>query len=1013
LIEYKGINKISLVNNRLLLNTDFGDMMEETPYGYQFINGEKKEVRCKYVLKGNKISFELGKDYNPNYDLIIDPVLIFSSLTGSTADNWGFTATYDTLGNFYAGGIVGYSFPTPGVFTGSYPTTLGAYQISFAGGGPGGMGSQFRYDATVSKFSASGNSLIYSTYLGGEDNDQPHSMFVDNNGNLAIAGRTYSSSFPTTQGCFDPTFNGGADLFVTKFNSDGTALIGSTYIGGTGNDGENITPIPTSLGSLKHNYGDDARSEIICDANNNMWVAASTTSTNFPTQQPNQSTLSGMQDGVIFQLNNNCSNLIWSTYWGGSNNDACYVLTFDKSSPNILYVAGGTESPNFPITGGTLHPTFLGGTDGFLLKLNATTKALIAGTFIGTASYDQVYGVQTDDSNNVFVMGQTQGAFPIVGSVYSNPGSSQFTAKINSNLTTYIRSTVWGSGTTASTNVSPVAFLVDKCQNIYISGWGGPTGGNPGNTFGMPTTPGAIKTNTDGSDFYFIVFNKNFQSLLYASYFGQNGGGGEHVDGGTSRFDPNGVIYQAICAACGGGQSFPTTPGAYSTSNGSSNCNLGAVKIDFQLQNPDAQASAVGATIGCVPFTVQFVNTSQSATSYLWDFGDGSATTTLTNPTHTFTTAGNFVVRLIANNPNGCTALSDTAYINVTVKNDSLKPSFTAIKIDSCGPYTALFTNTSSFNTGPYGPGTSFSWNFGDGTSFNGVNPPLHVYPAAGTYTVTLTMTDTNTCNSPATFSLIIDYSSSYVLAAFQCPDSICIPAMVTFIDQSQNATSWNWQFGDGNSSSVSNPVNTYTTPGTYNVSLVAGNPLSCNLLDTAQKTIQVLPLPTANFTWAPNPSEPNTPTAFTNLSVGATKYLWNFGDGTTSDLKDPIKVYDKDGTYNVCLTVWNEYGCSDTVCRPVRGIVIPLVDVPTGFSPNGDGVNDVVYVKGYGIEKIDFKIYNRWGEKIFETTDKAIGWDGRYKGVMQEMEVYGYILNATFFDGTKQFKKGNITLIK
>jgi gliding motility-associated-like protein len=92
---------------------------------------------------------------------------------------------------------------------------------------------------------------------------------------------------------------------------------------------------------------------------------------------------------------------------------------------------------------------------------------------------------------------------------------------------------------------------------------------------------------------------------------------------------------------------------------------------------------------------------------------------------------------------------------------------------------------------------------------------------------------------------------------------------------------------------------------------------------------------------------------------------------------------------------------------------VVPLVDVPSGFSPNGDGVNDMVYVKGYGIQKMTFRIYNRWGEKVFESTEQSKGWDGRYKGEIQEMEVYGYTLKVEFFDGTKDARSGNITLLK
>jgi len=1003
IIQYDGVNGIRLDNNKLIITTSVGENTELAPYAYQYVDNIKKEVLCKYKLnKENQLSFDFPKGYNKNVPLVIDPVLVFSTLTGSAADNWGFTATYDTLGNFYSGGIAGAI---------GYPTTAGAFQTTFGGGGV--SGGAFGCDAVISKFNAAGNLLIYSTYIGGSDNDQPHSIVVDNNGNLAVAGRTYSTNFPTSLGCYDNTANGAADLFITKFNALGTALIGSTYLGGSGADGENITPVYVTLQSLKHNYGDDARSEIITDANNTMWVAASTSSSNFPTVQANQTALAGAQDGVIFQLNNDCSSLLWSTYWGGSGNDACYVLSFDKVNPNTLYVAGGTESANLPVSQGTLNPSALGGIDGFLLKFNAATKALQAGTFIGTNAYDQVYGVQTDDSNRVYVMGQTNGAYPVTAGVYTNANSSQFVTKLNNTLTAILASTVYGSGTQAVTNISPVAFLVDKCGSIYVSGWGGPTGGNPGNTTGLPTTPGAIQTTTDGSDFYFIVFSKNFQNLLYASFFGQNAPNGEHVDGGTSRFDPNGVIYQAICAACGGSQGFPTTPGSWSTSNGSINCNLGAVKIDFQLQNPNAIAAATGPLTGCAPFVVNFQNNSSSATSYLWDFGDGSPTSNLFAPSHTYTSAGTFTISLIASNPNGCTATTDTASFVVLVKDDSLFASFTFTKVDSCNPFTATFTNTSTTNNGPAGPNVVYTWDFGDGTSFTGPNPPLHSYPAASSYVVTLTMTDTNACNNPSIVTRNIDYTSSLVASDFLMPDSICLPALVQFLDQSTNATTWNWTFGDGNSSTQASPTNDYTSVGTYTVFLVAGNPTTCNLFDTTQKVIAILPTPTADFNWAPNPPEANKPNTFTNLSTGATNYFWDFGDGQSDTTKNPIHIYDKDGTYNVCLTATNKYGCRDTVCKPVRGLVLPLVDVPTGFSPNGDGINDVVYVKGYGIQTMTFRIFNRWGEKIFESTDKARGWDGRYKNVMQEMEVYGYTLSVTFFDGTKDFKKGNITLLK
>ena len=1018
-MQYVGPEKVEIKNELLVITTSIGEVKELKPYTYQIIEGEKKEVKAKYVLNDNIVSFSFPKGYNKNYDLIIDPTLVFCSFTGSTADNWGYTATYDSSGNLYAGGIVGYSFPNPGVFSGNYPVTTGAFQSTFGGGGPGGMGNLFRYDATISKFNSNGTSLIYSTYLGGIDNDQPQSLIVDHNDNLIVAGRTYSNNYPTSAGCYDNTFNGGADLFVTKFSPSG-ALIGSTYVGGSGDDAVNISADEDTITAtdLKHNYSDDARSEVIVDTNNNIYVAAASSSSNFPTVNATQTTNAGSQDAVVIELNPLCTNLLWGTYIGGSQNDAAYVLCINKTNPLELYVAGGTQSTNLATTAGSLHQTFQGFIDGFVFKFNTTTKAKLAGTYIGTSAYDQVYGIQTDFNNKIYIMGQTQGAYPVTTGVYSNPNSSQFVSILNNNLSNILTSTVFGTGTTTTTNIAPNAFLVDNCQNVYISGWGGPIiSTNPGSTTGLPVTANALKSTTDGNDFYFIVFGQNLTSLLYGSFFGQDGGTGEHVDGGTSRFDENGIIYQAICARCNNLPTpstivFPTTSGVVSPLNQSDNCNLAALKIKFDFQNPDAEAIAGGDTIGCAPFVVQFQNSSTSATDIVWNFGDGSPTTSTLNPLHTYTTPGVYTVSLIANNPNGCTAISDTDYMTIVVKVDTIQANFAVVKVDSCNPFTANFVNTSTSNLAN-NSATIYTWNFGDGTGFTGKNPPLHTFPAIGIYTITLTMTDTNACNSPSVFTSTANYSVSNMSTAFNAPDSVCMPANVFFMDQSTNATGWNWNFGDGGNSTISSPSHTYTTPGVYTVYLISANPATCNKKDTAQQQISIFSSPIADFTWSPNPPVPNTPIEFKNFSTGATSYLWNFGDGTSSIDKDVVHNFYADGLYDVCLTAINEVGCKDTVCKKVRGIVVPLVDVPSGFSPNGDGVNDVVFVRGYGIEKMTFRIFNRWGEKLFESTNMNNGWDGRYKGIMQEMEVYQYTLNVTFFDKSNTTKKGSITLLK
>jgi hypothetical protein len=165
---------------------------------------------------------------------------------------------------------------------------------------------------------------------------------------------------------------------------------------------------------------------------------------------------------------------------------------------------------------------------------------------MGTGSFDAVYGIKFDKLSIPYIMGISEGGWPIVNAAYSGGSSCQFVSKLRPDLSGFTYSTTFGNGAPRP-NISPVAFLVDRCENIYISGWGGWISANGRDPFnmsgvaGMPTTPDALKTITDNHDFYFIVIKKDAASLLYGSFFGQSGGEGEHVDGGTSRYDAQGM----------------------------------------------------------------------------------------------------------------------------------------------------------------------------------------------------------------------------------------------------------------------------------------------------------------------------------------------------------------------------------------------------------------------------------------------------------------------------------------
>jgi FOG: PKD repeat len=1018
-MQYKGIKNLSVKNKELLINTSVGENKQLYPYTYQVIDNQRQEPDTRYEVKGDVVKFKV-KNYDRTKTLIIDPTEIFFTYMGSTADNWGFTATYGPDGSFYSGGIV---FGDAG----SRLIAPGAFQTTFNGG---------ERDILITKLTPDGVNRVYSTYIGGDDKEQPHSLIVDPQGNLILAGRSRSSNYPTTAPVFGN--GGGWDIIVTKLNATGSGLIGSMRIGGTLDDGVNINEAENGTQSLKRNYGDDARSEVIIDNTGNIYVASCTRGDFKTTPGVFQPTFGGEQDAVVVKLDRTCNSVIWSSYLGGSQDDAAYVLALGNN--NNIYVSGGTASTDLPeiSPAGVISPTYNGGVcDGFIVELNNNGTAAVKGTYLGTGAADQIYGVQTDKNGNVYVMGTTEGSWPVVNAAFVNPNSKQFISKLKPDLSGYIYSTVFGSGS-ALPNISPTAFLVDRCENVYVSGWGGKSNAilhfGTGTTKGMPVTPDAIKPVTDasGSDFYFFVLQKDAVGQLYGTFFGQDdppiGGSpetfGDHVDGGTSRFDRNGVIYQAMCANCGRTVKFTGTPGTWSPDNPASTgsgCNLGMLKIEMNFAGVQARPQAsidgvVNDTSGCIPLVVDFADILQKGKSYVWDFGDGSpkVNSPTSNVQHTYTLVGTYKVTLVAIDSTTCN-IADTAFLTIRAGNNKANLDFIANKLLPCTNLTYSFVNTSTA-PGAFGA-TSFTWDFGDGsavTAPQGKNPPVtHTYAGPGTYQVKLILDDSTFCNSPDDTVKTVRLSPQ-VTAQFATPSVGCVPYNAVFTNNSLGGLSFLWIFGDGSPNSTDeNPTHLYSAVGTYTVKLYAFDSTSCNKIDSSTAIISVKSIPVAAFIFAPQPPLENTATNFTNQSVGATNYVWNFGDGDTSIEVNPTHLFNATGTFNVCLTAINDAGCSDSVCLPVSALINPLLAVPNAFTPSQQGKNSIIKVEGFGIKQMQWNIYNRWGQKVFEGTSVKRGWDGTYKGKLQPMDVYTYTLDVVFSDGKKLRKTGDITLVR
>ena len=931
-LHYDKAEKIYLHKKQLIIKTSLNELVEHEPYAYQIIDGKTIDIPCNFQLKKNTVSFSFPKGYDKNYELVIDPVLVFSCQSGSVADNFGMTATYDAQGNLYSGGTVfGFGFPT-----------VNAYDSTFNGSTSYVDGMT---DVVITKYDSSGLFLHYSTYLGGYNSSEiVTSLIVDNQNNLYLYGATGSNDFPMTSQAYDNTFNSGTyltfefngttfnqgtDIYVAKLSAGGNQLLASTYIGGSGNDGVNTNVITTytlnylgsgyiytltesKADSLQYNYGDQYRGEIQLDNVGNPVICSSSRSSDFPTKNAFDNTLGGMQDAVVFKFDQNLSQLQWSTYLGGSNNDAGYALFV--AANNEVYATGGTRSNDFPATAGAYQTSYGGGkADGYIAKISAGGNSLMSATYFGTSNYDQSYFIQLDNDQNAYVYGQSLGSMPVLNAGYSNTNGKQFISKLDSSLSTLIYSTVIGNGQPLI-NVSPAAFLIDCSENVYLSGWGGNIIYGPG-LFNMPLTANAYQSSDpDGYNFYLMVLSKNVMQLLYGTYFG-GAQSHEHVDGGTSRFDKKGIIYQSVCAGCGGNQDFPIypsnawpgTPGTPNHNTQNNNCNNGVFKFDFEYNAPKAIITD-NYSSGCAPLTVAFNNNSLSYGNYLWNFGGGDTTSTILNPVKTYTAAGTYTVTLLVKGV--CIVGFDTTKTVITVLA-SPQASYTTL-YDSC-KNSITINNTSSISSGSI----SYNWNFGNGQTSTSANPGSISY-LPGTYTTSLIASSGNcadTIKQVVTFSLTP--MQSFPDTAFCLGGSIQLNA--------SGGITYTWQPAASlSNANIPNPIATPSVTTIYTVTIPqtdgAGRVCNFKLYDT----ITVYPKVTAAFTHAVN-SCGNTVTFTDSSYTGVNSWHWNFGDTLIDSVKNPTHSYTHPGSYTVTLVANNQYNCPDSVSE-----IISLV----GFNP-------------------------------------------------------------------------------
>jgi hypothetical protein len=815
---YDGVESLSIdKTGDLTADGSLTFIRERKPVAFQYIDGKKVFITCTYVINNGLVKFSFPDSYDQCFELVIDPLLIFSTYSGSTADNWGSTATPGEKGRLYSAGVT-----NEAMLGGQFPATPGAFQTHYGG----------IYDVGILKYDSSGQQLLYATYLGGSESESPQSLVMNSNEDLLILGATSSSDLPTTPSAFDRVYNGGveadeeyivipfrqgSDIFISKISREGDKLLSSTYLGGSQNDGM----IP-HFGALEKNYGDMLRGDIITDDANNVYISSVTSSSNFPAVNGVDITYNGgPTDAVIAKLDPTLSTLVWATYLGGTGTDAALSIKFDRSKN--IYLAGGTNSSNFPTTTGTYQPAIAGEADGWIAKINNSGDDLYNVTFTGTASFDQVYFLDLNESDEVYVYGQTSGDFPVTPGVYNNPNSGQFIQKFNSSLTSLIFSTVIGSGS-GIPDISPTAFLVNECNNLYLSGWGG--GVNIGtlhwqsNTLGMPITDDAFQKTTSGSDFYFMVLTDDGSQFLYGTYLGGDQSN-THVDGGTSRFDKSGIVYHAVCSGCRTSpfspsySDFPTTPDAWSATNNSVNCNNAAFKFDLsslkaRLQSNSTKFDLPGLSKVCMPDKIVFQNLSTGGETYEWDMGDGTKLSKVDTAyiVHQYLATGRYIVSLKAIDKGTC-KVKDSVSIKVDVFDAE---SEVQDDDDMCedSPYTLQASG-----------GAWYYWQSEDSTFTSNFATPV-VNPK-DTTTYYVTVIERSGCLQRDTVQLNVIPVIRPEFEVDRAAECINRPevAVLNSTDSLRDNDRLFFDFGDGATSDNVEVIHAYENDGVYNVKLV------------------------------------------------------------------------------------------------------------------------------------------------------------------------------------------------
>ncbi len=424
--ELDGAQNVRIDSTGDLILTVGGNKVRlHQPIAYQADGTQRREVPVRYHLNGQKVSFSLG-NYDRRQKLVIDPLLTYSTYLGGSGGDSAYSVAVDASNDVFVTGITAST---------NFPFSASEFQTVNAGDG----------DVFITQFNPAGNGIIFSTFLGGTGTDTPAQILLSL-GSIFLVGSTTSNNFPTTANVFQPDYSGNQDAFLTEMKLDGTALIYSTYIGGTGAD-----------------FG----TAVAVDSSGNAYVTGSTQSTDFPTKNPIQLGNVGQADAFVTEVGSQ-GTLMYSTYLGGTQND--YATGIAVTTAGDVIISGYTYSSNYP-TQNALQSTLSGGSDLFVTKFTPGSATLLFSTYLGGSSIDRSWAMAVDSGENIYLTGDTQSPdFPVTPNSYqSTLGGTDnvFLVKLTQGASAVTFSTFFGGA--ASDQAS--AITLDATNNIYLTGF--------------------------------------------------------------------------------------------------------------------------------------------------------------------------------------------------------------------------------------------------------------------------------------------------------------------------------------------------------------------------------------------------------------------------------------------------------------------------------------------------------------------------------------------------------------